>query len=231
MEHRSAKELNHILTTVLECLNALKALGCSTHTWDDLIEHDVVQLLDFCTEEAGEINLGSSTESPTYDQLKTFLTGSARALESMESQLSPPKSPTVKNVSSSSASKRSYSQSAQRTPPAHVHLANTEPQAVPDLNNHCSACQQAHYIAFCPSFSLLCYNDKMDIVRRERLCFNCLGRHNLRKCKIPKDCKICDERHHTLLHQGPKATLPATTAPATTQAPSPEETSSTTSTA
>lgn len=228
MEQRSSKEPNHILTTVSESISALKALGCSIDHWDDILVHDIIQLLDVYSREAWEIHLGYSIEHPTYEQLKTFLTSSARALESMESQLTPKKPPPVKT--SYAAVRRSYAQASQHTPPTYVHLVQSEtlqPSHLSttaqtnstrlDLNSHYSACSRSHYIAFCPAFSLLSYEDKMDLVKQERLCFNCLDRHNLRKCNISKVCKICDERHHTLLRQGTKTTPSATTALAATQ--------------
>lgn len=67
MEQRSASGLYNILTTVSECVNALKALGCSTDHWDDLLVYDIVQLLDVKTRKAWEIHLGSTTEYPAYE--------------------------------------------------------------------------------------------------------------------------------------------------------------------
>ena len=39
----------------------------------------------------------------------------------------------------------------------------------------------------------------MTIAKRDRLCFNCLGHHNLVDCKSIKSCRKYDKRHHTSL--------------------------------
>lgn len=57
MEQRTANGLNNILTTVSECVNALKALGCSADHWDDLLVYDIVQLLDVKTQMCVQVHL------------------------------------------------------------------------------------------------------------------------------------------------------------------------------
>lgn len=40
-------------------------------------------------------------------------------------------------------------------------------------------------------------NARTEIVKRERLCFNCLGHHKLADCKSKSSCRNCHKRHHT----------------------------------
>lgn len=42
----------------------------------------------------------------------------------------------------------------------------------------------------------------MEIVKRDRLCFNCLRHHKANQCQSKGRCKHCRERHHTSLCQG-----------------------------
>ena len=43
-------------------------------------------------------------------------------------------------------------------------------------------------------------NDRRrDIVRRDRLCYNCLRRHNVRDCLAKGRCRNCKQKHHTAL--------------------------------
>ena len=42
----------------------------------------------------------------------------------------------------------------------------------------------------------------MDIVKLEKLCFNCLGHHRVSQCQSKGHCKRCKERHHTSLCRG-----------------------------
>ena len=39
----------------------------------------------------------------------------------------------------------------------------------------------------------------MDIIKRDKLCFNCLGHHKLSQCKSQCCCCHCNRRHHTSL--------------------------------
>ena len=39
----------------------------------------------------------------------------------------------------------------------------------------------------------------MDIIKRDKLCFNCLGQHKLSQCKSRYRCCHCNRRHHTSL--------------------------------
>ena len=43
---------------------------------------------------------------------------------------------------------------------------------------------------------------RMDIVKRDKLCFNCLGHHRVGQCQSKGRCKHCKERHHTSLCRG-----------------------------
>lgn len=66
MKTKSAKVLNSIFTTVSEWFNALNSLGSPAKHWDNLLLHDVVQLLDIRTHEAWKIRLGSTTDYPSH---------------------------------------------------------------------------------------------------------------------------------------------------------------------
>ena len=40
---------------------------------------------------------------------------------------------------------------------------------------------------------------RMDVVKKERLCFNCLGQHKASHCNSRNRCKKCYRKHHTSL--------------------------------
>lgn len=42
---------------------------------------------------------------------------------------------------------------------------------------------------------------RFSIVRDARVCFNCLNRHSVSKCKSRNRCKVCHRKHHTSLCQ------------------------------
>ena len=42
---------------------------------------------------------------------------------------------------------------------------------------------------------------RMDIIRRDMLCFNCLGRHKISQCKSKHRCRHCSRRHTGKMNQ------------------------------
>ncbi|XP_062606698.1 uncharacterized protein LOC134268455 [Saccostrea cucullata] len=61
----------------------------------------------------------------------------------------------------------------------------------------CAYCKETHYSNDCEKFKNC--TDRMRIVKRDKLCFNCLGRHRVTDCQSKSNCKICKKRHHTSL--------------------------------
>lgn len=61
----------------------------------------------------------------------------------------------------------------------------------------CAFCKDMHSANDCTKYEN--YHQRMKIVKRDRLCFNCLGRHRVSDCQSRSNCKICKKRHHTSL--------------------------------
>lgn len=113
-DNNSSQQLKAILNTANESVQALNALGSPTAHWDQILVHLIVQKLDISLREAWEVNLGTSTEFPSYDELRTFLSGRVRAREAMECGVSPRKSQSESRTSRFPKNK---------IIPAHVHLS------------------------------------------------------------------------------------------------------------
>ena len=62
---------------------------------------------------------------------------------------------------------------------------------------HCVYCKQLHLPSRCDVVTNP--QDRMTIVKRDKLCFNCLGRHKVSQCMSKFKCKICKHKHHTSL--------------------------------
>ncbi|XP_070171154.1 uncharacterized protein [Polyergus mexicanus] len=191
ISQRSAKELNTLLKTTTEALNALESLGAPVQHWDHLLVHLTVQRLDPSTREAWEVKLGSTTDPPSYKDIRTFLTGRARAMESMEFgtlSVSPsdnPASPALRHSSKPST--------------ATAHVAISPPSGNSETSG-CALCSGPHYIVSCPRFRDMSPHLRRNIVIDRRLCFNCLGRHNALACQNSKRCRDCGNKHHTMIH-------------------------------
>ena len=87
-----------------------------------------------------------------------------------------------------------------RTNARETNTAHKETEEIvqrPDRNTKtCAFCKQNDHISSnCKIFKTAA--DRLSIVKRDRLCFNCLGRHRVADCKSTNNCWICDNRHHT----------------------------------
>ncbi|XP_062574758.1 uncharacterized protein LOC134236601 [Saccostrea cucullata] len=61
----------------------------------------------------------------------------------------------------------------------------------------CAFCKETHRSNDCTKYKNCA--DRMRIVKQDKLCFNCLGRHRVTDCQSRSNCKICKKRHHTSL--------------------------------
>ncbi|XP_053387257.1 uncharacterized protein LOC128551020 [Mercenaria mercenaria] len=50
------------------------------------------------------------------------------------------------------------------------------------------------------------YKERMNIVKKNKLCLNCLGAHKLSDCRSRFKCKKCSKRHHTSICTGSEST-------------------------
>jgi hypothetical protein len=120
IENRSAKELNDLLNTTSEAVNALRALDSPVDQWDQLLVHLLVQKLDIRTREDWEFSLGTNTDFPSYEQLAQYLSACARAQESIEGYGTPRK-PSAKTTQITPTQS-----SHQKGKSAHVHVAQQQ---------------------------------------------------------------------------------------------------------
>ena len=61
----------------------------------------------------------------------------------------------------------------------------------------CPYCKGDHYANDCTTVTDP--GERMKIVKRDRLCFNCLRRHKVSECRSKQTCKCCHKRHHSSL--------------------------------
>ncbi|KAI4473083.1 hypothetical protein M0804_015495 [Polistes exclamans] len=230
---RSSGSLNQLINIVTSSLSALETLGCPVDQWDHILVHQVGLALDDKTREDWETKIGTSREFPPLDEFLSHLTSTARALEHIETRKSyegkyrtsqRPKSPTprsyaralnVKAEATTTSQPSGSSQLALEKPPFKKHPM----PFINDLSNTCSYCSHKHYIAFCPLFRSLNQQKKEKVIAESRLCYNCLGRHNVRQCRSTRRCNECGDQHHTLIHPENRMTSSRTSPPTTRTSP------------
>ncbi|XP_045213227.2 uncharacterized protein LOC123564038 [Mercenaria mercenaria] len=67
----------------------------------------------------------------------------------------------------------------------------------------CVYCKEAHKLMHCEKFRLIELGEKIKVIRKHKMCENCLNFKHLAKfCRKGSCCEIkgCNEKHHTMLH-------------------------------
>ncbi|XP_071581073.1 uncharacterized protein [Temnothorax nylanderi] len=165
---RNAASLDKLLNTFKEGIKGLQALGVSQDLGDSILVYQLSRQLDRQTKEQWETSLGAKREYPRFEQLEQFLTSRARALERIESTVS-------SGSTVASTSRRSTAHHAA------VQPARTESSDGSTVYP-CDCCNGTHFVVTCTKFRDLSPVERQKLVISRRLCFNCLGRHNVRSC-------------------------------------------------
>lgn len=167
----SSGGIKDLLDTTTECLSGLENLQVDVSNWDLIVIYIVSLKLDSESRRLWEAKVSETfKELPTLANFKEFLQNRFRSLEFLDSKVAKPS--TSRNVKS-------------------LHVT------VPA----CTYCNEDHKIANCKKFAKLDVNARRDFVQSRSLCYNCLGlKHSAYACRQSSRCKICQKRHHSLLH-------------------------------
>lgn len=162
------------------------------NTWDDLLIYIVVKKVDKETSEEWERTLGSSTEPPSFKDLKQFILARTRTLQACEEN-----STDLLGFVSVPPSKQEVEPKNKpiKTRSHHLKSGNT--------SGSCSFCNNDHYISKCPQYLQLSLDKRFEKIKQLRLCFNCLGKHPAKECESTGRCAVenCKGKHHTSIHR------------------------------
>lgn len=182
LNKESAAELEKLYTHIMEIYRTLDNLHCPVSTWDDFLVFLTVQKLDSETVKAWEQHLGASKELPTWAQLQEFLVSRLLSLQAYE------KSRHVKSNPNLSAPVKSHYQGKWST-------------GGPAIQKPCPLCCKMHAIWTCPQYTDKTSQQRVGLVKKYRLCYNCLGAHRVQQCKSTRRCQNCAAKHHTTIHR------------------------------
>ncbi|XP_062713925.1 uncharacterized protein LOC134290748 [Aedes albopictus] len=166
----------------------LDKLEASADHWNSFLVERLSSLLDEKSSMDWEAQCDDNA-APQYKDLLSFILKRSRTLQMCK----PSQSAHPTNVQKPTRSKLS----------SHVASENVI---------KCPCCKQAHAISQCESFLKLTPNNRLDFVKKNQLCINCLrGGHLAKDCRSSL-CRTCAKRHHSLLHLPPIAPGSATVA-------------------
>ncbi|XP_059053537.1 uncharacterized protein LOC131847863 [Achroia grisella] len=168
--YESSNTLKELLDTSNECINALTNLGLQTETWDIIIIHILSLKLDTESRKLWESRLSDSTES--LPTYKQFSEFLNQRFRSLEFL------------------DTRLTKSIIKTKALHV----TEIMK-------CPFCSDNHRLSNCKKFVKEEPEARRSFVQTQGFCFNCFGsNHSVYSCRVPSKCKICQRKHHSLLH-------------------------------
>ncbi|KAI5715931.1 hypothetical protein M8J77_024772 [Diaphorina citri] len=138
-----------------------------------------------------EAKVFDSQSMPQFTDLLAFVNEQVRILERMHGCSSQVKEPLKKGPHTIPPPL-----SKNRSPYKAFTLVSSEEKKA------CPACKSATHLIFrCPSFVALDTAARVDFVKANNLCFNCLGsNHQVSTCSSKSGCKKCGYKHNTLLH-------------------------------
>ncbi|KYN27352.1 hypothetical protein ALC57_03264 [Trachymyrmex cornetzi] len=164
--------LRHLVDGVLKHLRALKAIGRPTDSWDDVIIHLITSKLDHVTNKEWEDNI-SDEDIPTIQHLTDFLEHRCHTLEAV--------------------SRKAQSASVSQTKANQARVSSLASSGVASCQN----CRGDHQIYSCERFLKLSPEDRLKVVKENKLCWNCMkfSRHTgipeptlteIQECRLTK---------------------------------------------
>lgn len=178
----SGTEIQQLYSDFMQLYRTFETLKCPIEHWDLILIYICTQKLDVKSNKLWEAHLGSAKKPPSWKQFHDFLFSRMSSLQSFEKSHQKGILQSIKQLS------------------AKVHHQSKFTESPSDYKANCVLCKEDHYIAFCPKYSSKSIQQKLDIVSKYKLCFNCLGNHRVSKCRVTKRCQKCGNKHHTTIH-------------------------------
>lgn len=181
MTKESASELKQLYTNVMQIYRTLETLQRPVDKWDDFLVFITVQRLDCESVKAWQNKLGSSKELPSWTQLSDFLITRLISQQAFEN------SRTGKNPKQQTALKANF-----QGQPKDANSATSF---------SCIIRSSKHFVSACPQYTGKTIQQRLSIITKNKLCYNCLGPHRVPCCKNTKRSHKCGKKHHTNIHQ------------------------------
>lgn len=181
----AAVDIKAILDGTQEALQGLRNLNRPVEYYDDLLVYLAETKLDSKSKERWEDEIAEEQNAPpTWQRMVAFLKTRFRSLE-VADQKAPEK-----------ASNQPINAKVTYSKQATAVLANE------NQDNFCPFCKnKKHRLTSCFSFQKKPFCERRAFVDENKLCLNCLiAGHKASSCPNTYTCRVCQQRHHTLLH-------------------------------
>lgn len=181
--------LDTFIDKFVTSVNALKNLKLDNLT-DFMLLYIALQKLDSSSVQAFEMSVDSN-KIPSFDSLVEFIKSQHKILM----RNSPNNSSTNEKKGIRSSNNKNYNSAS----PKYQTYVNT---AASTCTYKCLCNNITHPHLFkCPTFSKLTPEERFKITKENNACVNCLSiRHRASSCNSKIHCRVCQSKHHTLLH-------------------------------
>ena len=179
----SGPELKRLFYTVCDSVKALEAMKRPYDASGDWLIHLIVERIDPQSRRDWETAIGKTKLPPTFAELQGFLEGRVNTLEALEEQCKRPENRTSKPGATQKSTK--------------VHQVSQSKRA----SEPCSLCKANHFILYCRSYKSKTIAERRAALQAANLCYNCLGKHQVKDCHSDRRCQQCNGKHHTTIHE------------------------------
>jgi hypothetical protein len=209
LHHPTSTSLRAMVDITQECIRSLAVLAIPMDKGlNAFIMFLTTNKLDATSRGLWEQRL-MDTSIPSLEDLLKFVEQRARAL-SAESSVYP--------RSHHPLQQQSKPEERKRVMNAHNNINTREYPS-------CKVCKEGSHPLFkCEDFRGRTTQQRFEIVKTNNLCFNCLtSGHGTSKCSSSGRCRVCQQQHHTLLHQDRDNSSSGTSSSREEQGPSGEQ--------
>jgi len=179
----SATSLRQLYDTLESHIRGLEALGKSKDTFGDFLIPIIFRRLPSAVRR--NLTRDHTSEEWNIDELRSAIEKEITVLESgLDSQ----------GDSSRSTISGTFLAGVRKGHSGQHQLGD---KRIVSAKPVCVYCKGPHSSAQCNV--VVDVKARLDVVKREKLCFNCLGSHRAMYCNSKNRCRLCHKKHHTSL--------------------------------
>ncbi|XP_063994285.1 uncharacterized protein LOC135171585 [Diachasmimorpha longicaudata] len=186
-DHETSKGLFKLVDDTRQHIEMLRAM--EVEPCEEMIVIVLEDALHRLTADDWDKTLGKNS-FPKLDDLLEFMSHRATRLASREM---------IKTASSNAmiSSNQSDDRRGLKRTHARAFLSSTE-----RVERDCSICnKESHPLFKCECFKSMSAAQRFQIAKEKAYCYNCLrNNHRSSDCYSTSSCRVCSERHNTLLH-------------------------------
>lgn len=203
----NSSHLESMYNRITQTLHSLKASNVLTCCWDPILAYVVISKFDEDTLADWE-KVSQPIDPPTQTELLDFLKRRQRVIESVEEKKCHESNEGQRSSTLANQRHTSFN-SRKRNAPSFAfweqESASKVAKTTSKNSKKCDYCNENHKIWSCLKFKKLSLPDKITVVKTEKLCILCLRDHS-GECTSNFKCRLCNEKHSSLLHGYKEAT-------------------------